>query len=72
MRKIKKTALIPPCTRNIDIVNFPPFVIMGQMVSSAIESIQDDSQKQQLANDALNQMQELGHQQINSFMHDVT
>lgn len=45
---------------------------MGQMVSTAIESVQADSQKQQLANDALNQMQELGHQQINSFMHDVT
>lgn len=45
---------------------------MGQMVSSAIEGIQNDTEKQQLANDALNQMQELGHQQIYSFMHDVT
>ncbi|KAJ5082369.1 hypothetical protein N7532_011412 [Penicillium argentinense] len=45
---------------------------MGQQISSAIDSIQNDTEKQQLANDALNQMQELGHQQVNSFMNDVT
>jgi hypothetical protein len=45
---------------------------MGQMVSSVIDSIQSDAEKQKLANDALNQMEELGNQQVESFMLAVT
>jgi hypothetical protein len=45
---------------------------MGQMVSSVIESLQDDAEKQKLANDALNQMEELGTQQVESFLLAVT
>ncbi|GFF56708.1 hypothetical protein IFM46972_10585 [Aspergillus udagawae] len=45
---------------------------MGQMVSSVIDSIQNDAEKQRLANDALNQMEELGNQQVESFMLAVT
>ncbi|GFF87424.1 hypothetical protein IFM53868_05141 [Aspergillus udagawae] len=45
---------------------------MGQMVSSVIDSIQNDTEKQKLANDALNQMEELGNQQVESFMLAVT
>jgi hypothetical protein len=45
---------------------------MGQMVSSVIESLQDDAEKQNLANDALNQMEELGTQQVESFLLAVT
>ncbi|KAJ5319834.1 hypothetical protein N7508_000117 [Penicillium antarcticum] len=45
---------------------------MGQMVSSVIDSIQNDAEKQKLANDALNQMEELGNQQVESFLLAVT
>lgn len=45
---------------------------MGQMVSSVIESVQNDAEKQKLANDALTQMQELGNQLVESFMLAVT
>lgn len=45
---------------------------MGQMVSGVIDSIENDEQKQKLAADALNQMEELGNQQVDSFMLAVT
>lgn len=45
---------------------------MGAMVSSVIDSIENDEQKQKLANDALNQMEELGNQQVESFLLAVT
>lgn len=45
---------------------------MGQMVSSVIDSIQNDEEKQKLANDALNQMEELGNQQIEALLLSVT
>lgn len=45
---------------------------MGQMISGAIESLQNDVEKQKLASDALNQMQEMGQQQIDYFQLFIT
>lgn len=46
--------------------------IMGQYVSSIIDGVEDNEQKEKLANDTLNMMLELGNQQIELFKSMVT